>query len=994
MKKRNMFTKLLAIGCSVSLLLGNSTVFAESEEAQTTESIQTEALSSEADIDLLGYGLQDIMTIPTGAIQISEHKTIKGSLDSPLSVQWYKVYFERSGIKELELTGISGSQDVGISLYQCTDNDTIERIAGSSSTTYHELKAYVKTQCMYYVAVEGMGGFDAGSGINYVLDMYNAAFTDEYEPNDDLDHATIVNINESSVTKQYKGTIHATGEQLDSDFFKVIPTHEGTVHISLTPYDTTPVNFLLSACVPEIDGEDEYKTWKAGNEQSYYLNEEEMCYIEIYTPRGHYDEDIEYTLTITYEDDMNRWFWDAEEELPVDLNNLSDPMALPTGLLTKDKPYMLYKYIADHNGNIQAELDTPNNTDYIFRIYDATNKKEIKVDNNAVAFDVTEGHQYALMVQALGGLYSKDTYRLVLGWDVYDAYEPNNSIAAATDISANVNASSASYSVEATAHMNDKDYYKIVPAQNTAFEVKIENTLSGAYSFMSIRGSGDNTIKEGTNVQFDGTAGTAYYILVTPGSVRTSPYKLTITKSTVTPPTTSPTPTPVPTATPVPVPTIAPDPEIDDIKIISNTFEDSNMSAWQETYATEGRGTKTLQTEADNHYMELKATGSSYYNFNGLHQDVSGNLNLKFDVKFPSGNMELQMRDVTDDHSSTGYTVGARLRKNAYYIEYFSDGTATKLLTPSGSWLQLNDVSKWYTVEMQVNTETKKQSIYLTERDSGKLIGKAENVNLSGNVEKLNWAAFSSTNTVGIDNVSLTRKGRTGVKLSDWNGKYLLRWNIPFDGDKYEITVNDKAMETANTSYVLYPNGTEMPKTYNIKVRAKNTEKNTFSEWIQSDISMRLYGDVDGNGVINVTDASCVMGYIAHIETLTGEQKLAADVNGDGQVTEEDSQVIQQLCVELIKEFPAGKTAVYYTSPSEAAAKLYGDVDGDGEVSISDSSEIAKYLSGQITLTEEQKILADVNGDGQITLDDANMIAEYTVKLITEFPVGTVALFI
>lgn len=49
----------------------------------------------------------------------------------------------------------------------------------------------------------------------------------------------------------------------------------------------------------------------------------------------------------------------------------------------------------------------------------------------------------------------------------------------------------------------------------------------------------------------------------------------------------------------------------------------------------------------------------------------------------------------------------------------------------------------------------KKQSIYLSERDTGELIGVIKNIPLMNDVEKINWIAISSTDTLCIDNAKL-----------------------------------------------------------------------------------------------------------------------------------------------------------------------------------------------------------------------------------------------
>lgn len=56
-----------------------------------------------------------------------------------------------------------------------------------------------------------------------------------------------------------------------------------------------------------------------------------------------------------------------------------------------------------------------------------------------------------------------------------------------------------------------------------------------------------------------------------------------------------------------------------------------------------------------------------------------------------------------------------------------------------------------------------------------------------------------------------------------------------------------------------------------------------------------LTGDVDGNGVLTVSDATLIQKYSANITEFTSEQKKLADVNGDGAVNVLDSTALQKL---------------------------------------------------------------------------------------------------
>jgi hypothetical protein len=61
-----------------------------------------------------------------------------------------------------------------------------------------------------------------------------------------------------------------------------------------------------------------------------------------------------------------------------------------------------------------------------------------------------------------------------------------------------------------------------------------------------------------------------------------------------------------------------------------------------------------------------------------------------------------------------------------------------------------------------------------------------------------------------------------------------------------------------------------------------------------------------------------------------------------------------------------------------------GDVNQDGDLSFSDIFLITDYLSGEVDLTLDQKIIADINGDGDIDILDAQGVNMFLVDYSTE----------
>ena len=60
-----------------------------------------------------------------------------------------------------------------------------------------------------------------------------------------------------------------------------------------------------------------------------------------------------------------------------------------------------------------------------------------------------------------------------------------------------------------------------------------------------------------------------------------------------------------------------------------------------------------------------------------------------------------------------------------------------------------------------------------------------------------------------------------------------------------------------------------------------------------------LIGDVDGNGVVNIEDATMLQRYLAEFIDLTDDQKLRADVTGDNRLSIKDVTAIQRIVAEL-----------------------------------------------------------------------------------------------
>ena len=70
----------------------------------------------------------------------------------------------------------------------------------------------------------------------------------------------------------------------------------------------------------------------------------------------------------------------------------------------------------------------------------------------------------------------------------------------------------------------------------------------------------------------------------------------------------------------------------------------------------------------------------------------------------------------------------------------------------------------------------------------------------------------------------------------------------------------------------------------------------------------RLIGDVNGDGVISVADATTIQKYLANIIDLDDEARICADTDGNGVVSISDATTAQKYLAEIIEDFPANQT--------------------------------------------------------------------------------------
>lgn len=73
---------------------------------------------------------------------------------------------------------------------------------------------------------------------------------------------------------------------------------------------------------------------------------------------------------------------------------------------------------------------------------------------------------------------------------------------------------------------------------------------------------------------------------------------------------------------------------------------------------------------------------------------------------------------------------------------------------------------------------------------------------------------------------------------------------------------------------------------------------------VTTDTKIVVYGDVNLDGVVTISDATEVQRYINNMCTFSSEQLIAADVDGDGEITIDDAMYIQYYVNGFIDVFP------------------------------------------------------------------------------------------
>ena len=161
----------------------------------------------------------------------------------------------------------------------------------------------------------------------------------------------------------------------------------------------------------------------------------------------------------------------------------------------------------------------------------------------------------------------------------------------------------------------------------------------------------------------------------------------------------------------------------------------------------------------------------------------------------------------------------------------------------------------------------------------------------------------------------------------------------------------------------------------------EHTYKNKVCTGCKHELTI-LYGDVNGDGEITEEDAVLLYNYTVFPEDYASEIPYAIrrnadkylDLDQDGNVDVIDAIVLKAYVNKDIKELPHEHTYKnkVCTGCKHELTILYGDANRDGKVTSDDVSLISKYLKGEVANID--KNAADVNLNGKIDIADAFII--------------------
>ena len=121
----------------------------------------------------------------------------------------------------------------------------------------------------------------------------------------------------------------------------------------------------------------------------------------------------------------------------------------------------------------------------------------------------------------------------------------------------------------------------------------------------------------------------------------------------------------------------------------------------------------------------------------------------------------------------------------------------------------------------------------------------------------------------------------------------------------YEVRVNAKSEIEPSTNIV--ESSTEITESTSDVITSTSAMNPTFPIVTEPSEGKGVLGDVNGDGKVNVKDATMIQKAAAKITKLTDDERLRADVNADSKVNVKDATAIQKFAAKIETGFPIGK---------------------------------------------------------------------------------------
>jgi len=135
------------------------------------------------------------------------------------------------------------------------------------------------------------------------------------------------------------------------------------------------------------------------------------------------------------------------------------------------------------------------------------------------------------------------------------------------------------------------------------------------------------------------------------------------------------------------------------------------------------------------------------------------------------------------------------------------------------------------------------------------------------------------------------------------------------------------------------------------------------------------FGDLNGDGKVDRLDMATMIRKFLLAPPWFRFKRLydkAADLDGDGQITWADYNLLKEAVIGDRKTFPVDP------------ANLTGDMDGNGKLDNEDVYDIAKFLSDPKSFPKVFVKIADMNGDGKVDILDISALIQKITSVISE----------